>query len=112
VLQVGEQRLLADQPPRDDLPSDRQQLEHLLVLDRVERARPLAPYGHQPDPAQRRQVLRRAARVEPELGLQLPDGMLAVTQQFENPHPRRMPEHPKDVRLHLVDRRSILGHIF
>ena len=59
-----------------------------------------------------RQMLRRAARVEIQLRLQLPDRVLAVAQQFENAHPRRMAEHPKQVRLHLVQGRRVVRHYF
>ena len=62
----------------------------------VEDARALAPRGDQADPTQRGQVLRRRAGVEPELGLKRADRALAVAQQLQDPHARRMTEDAEE----------------
>ena len=93
------------------VPAGGEQVEDALVVDAVVDARPLPPRRHEPDPPQRREMLRRPARVEPELGLQRADRALAVAQQLEDPHPRRVAEHPKEVRLHLVHRPRVVRHL-
>ena len=88
----------------DDRAPRVQQIEDPLVVDAVVDARPLAARLDEADPPQRRQMLRRAARVETELSLQRADRTLAVAQQLEDPHPRRMPQHTEQTRLHLMNR--------
>ena len=51
-----------------------------------------------------------AARVEPERRLQRPDRALAVAEQLEDPHPRRVPEHAEEPGLHLVDGTHVVRH--
>ena len=87
-----------------------EQVEDPLVVDAVVDARALAPRLDEADPPQRREVLRRPARVEPELGLQRADRALALPEQLQDPHPRRMPEHPEEVRLDLVNLARVMRH--
>src|SRR6266508_1379872 len=59
---------------------------------------------HQALTAQRRQVLRRTARVEVDCLLQLTDRPLALGEQLEHPDAGRMPERAKQLGLQPVDR--------
>ena len=58
----------------------------------VEDARAFLARLDEADPPQRREMLRRPAGVEVERILESADGVLAVLQQLEDPHPRRVPE--------------------
>ena len=53
--------------------------------------------------AQRGEVLRGAAGVEAELGLQVPDGAFSVGQELEHPDPHGMAEHPEKLGFDDVD---------
>ncbi len=87
---------------RDDVLPRGEQIEHAAVVDAVVDARALAPRLDHTDPAKGAQVLRGAARVELELGLQPADRPLAVAQQLEDADARWMAEHPEERRLDLV----------
>ena len=69
-LELVQDRLLLGELAADDVAARREQVEDALVVDAVVHARPLTPRLHEPDPAQRSEMLRRSARVEPELRLQ------------------------------------------
>ena len=73
--------------------------EDLRIGGPVVDARALLARLDETDPPQRRQMLRRAAGIEPERVLQGADGVLAVTEQLEDPDPRRMPERAKESAL-------------
>ena len=109
ALDLAQQRPLLREPATDDRPPRLEQLEHDRIVDAVVDARALAPRLDQPDPAQRREMLRRAPRVQLELRLQRPDRLLPVMKQLENPHSRRVPQHPEHGRLRLVDRTRAVG---
>ena len=55
-------------------------------------------------------MLRRSPGIEAELILQRTDRALPISQQLKNPHPHRMPQHPKQTRLHLMDRTRPMRH--
>ena len=80
----------------------REQVEDALVVDAVVDARAVAPRFDETDPPEGREVLGRSSRVEPELGLEGADAPLSVPQQLEDPHSRRVTEHPEKRRLDLV----------
>ena len=58
----------------------------------------------------RGEVLRRAARVEPQFLLERADRPFPVAQQLEDANARGMAEHTKEVCLHLVDRPTAVRH--
>ncbi len=90
------------QPRRDDLPGDLHQLEHARIADGVADGGPHLAILHDAVLPQRGQMLRRAARIEFQSGLQLAHRLLAVAQQLEDAHPGRMAQHPEEPGLHSV----------
>ena len=94
----------------NDVATSRKQVEDPLIIDTVKDSSSVATRLHQADPPQRRKMPRRTAGVKIEIPLQDPDRALTVTQQLKNPHPRRMTQHPKQRRLHLMHRAGIVRH--
>ena len=95
---------------RDDLASDLEQLERARVAHTVEDARSLPAALHQPLIAKRTQMLRRPARIEPELGLEVAHAPLTLPQKLQDPYPHRMTQDAEELALQDVDRISTPGH--
>jgi hypothetical protein len=85
------------------LPGDREQLEYPGVANAVEDARSLTPACEQALFAKGAEVLGRAARVQPKIGLELTDRPLSFPEEPEDAHARRMPEHAKKFSFERVD---------
>src|SRR6188768_3063943 len=110
LCELAKHRMLVLELPRDERATRREEVEDLLVGGPIEDARPLAPRFDEPDTPQRRQVLRGRPGLEPELGLERPHRALAVAEQLDDPHPGRMPQHPEETGLHLVDGTHVVRH--
>jgi hypothetical protein len=91
------------------LPGHLQQLKHPRIFHAVVDARASSATLQETKATHRPEVLRRAAGIEIQLGLQLPNGALAIAQEFEDAHPRGMPEHLEEVRFEPVDRLTLHG---
>src|SRR5471030_1316733 len=94
----------------NDVAASREQVEDPLIIDTIKHGSSVATRLNEPDPPQCREMPRRTAGVKIEIPLQDPDRALTVAQQLKNPHPRRMTQHPKQRRLHLMHRAGIVRH--
>src|SRR5436190_13550033 len=97
--QVVEQRLALLEVRGDDRLGKLEQLERPAVLDAVVDARALAAALDEPLLAERRELLRRPARVELERLLQRSDRPFALTQELQDPYPHRVPQRAEELCL-------------
>ncbi len=88
----------------DERAPDVEQREDLGIGGAVVDARAFLARLDEPDAAQGREMLGGAAGVEAERLLEGADGMLAVPEELEDPHPSRVPERAEERRLGDVER--------
>src|SRR5262245_6268187 len=105
LLELAEQLARELELRGDDLLCRRQQLEDARVAHAVQDARADLAALVPALTAHRRQVLRRAAGVEPERGLQITDAALVLlAQELEDPNARGMAEEAEELGLEAVHR--------
>lgn len=86
-----------------DLFCDCEQLRYAWIPDAVVDAGAGPPALQNTLPAQRGEVLRGAAGVEAQLGLQVSDSAFPIRQELQYPDPHGMAEDPEELGLHDVD---------
>src|SRR6185436_1404141 len=74
-----------------------EQREHVLVVERVENHPALAPRPDDAGVAQQAELMRHGRLGDAELTGEIADTELRPRQGIENPHPRRIAEHAKDL---------------
>jgi hypothetical protein len=109
--QPGEKLPRLGEVRRQNLTRHLQELRDTRIFQLVEDHIALASGFYEPLPAQSGQVLRRAARVEPDFCLQIPYGALLLTDELEDANARRMPECSEEFRFQDVDGVSFERHL-
>ena len=90
---------------------DREQLDDERVLDGIEHRRSLAPRRHHARFPQDRELLRQMRQFNTDERLHLTDRSLALRQELQNTHTRRIRQRLEQLRLHDRERNARLGRL-
>src|SRR5437762_3188119 len=102
--ELGQQLVLPGEHLGEDPARGAHQLGDIAASECVDDGGAVTGGGDDARPAQYRQLLGQAGRLDVDLGEQVAHRLRPVLEQFENSDAHRMAEHPEELSLGLVQR--------